>query len=254
MVDARVIPWALAATTLLVFSPALLNGFVEWDDHVNLIQNTGYRGLGWRQLRWMFTTIVMGHYIPVTWLTFGLDYTLWGMNPLGYHLTNNLLHAANSAIFYLLALRLLARATSLAGPALRVASVMAALFFALHPLRAESVAWATERRDVLSGLFFLLTVSHVSEGGRGHGPATAAAARRVPGLLRARPPLQVDRDDAAAHSRPPGLLSTRATPVPLGNVEGVVRPDSPDGEAALSRSRAGRGSDLLLRGSRRAIS
>jgi Tfp pilus assembly protein PilF len=158
MADARVIPWALAATALLVFSPALLNGFVEWDDHVNLTRNAGYRGLGWTQLRWMLTTIVMGHYIPVTWFTFGLDYMLWGMNPFGYHLTNNLLHAANSAIFYLLALRLLARATSLAGPALRVASVMAALFFALHPLRAESVAWATERRDVLSALFFLLTV------------------------------------------------------------------------------------------------
>ena len=158
LVDARVTPWALAATTFLVFSPALLNGFVEWDDHVNLIQNVGYRGLGWRQLRWMLTTIVMGHYIPVTWLTFGLDYTLWGMNPLGYHLTNNLLHAANSAIVYILALRLLAKATSLAGPALRVAGVMAVLFFALHPLRAESVAWATERRDVLSGFFFLLTV------------------------------------------------------------------------------------------------
>lgn len=158
LLNTRAIPFALAAVSFLGLSPALQNAFVEWDDHVNLIQNTGYRGLGWRQLRWMFTSIVMGHYIPVTWLTFGLDYTLWGMNPLGYHLTNNLLHAANSAIFYLLALRLLARATSLAGPALRVASVMATLFFALHPLRAESVSWATERRDVLSGLFFLLTV------------------------------------------------------------------------------------------------
>ena len=100
----------------------------------------------------------MGHYIPVAWLTFGLDYTLWGMNPLGYHLTNNLIHSVNTALFYLVALRMLAKATSLTGTALRSGSAAAALFFALHPLRAESVAWATERRDVLAGLFFLLTV------------------------------------------------------------------------------------------------
>src|SRR5262249_56450983 len=81
-----------------------------------------------------------------------------GMRPLGYHLTNVLIHAANAALFYLIALRLLARATSLAGAPGRLAAAAAALFFALHPLRAESVAWATERRDVLSGLFFLATV------------------------------------------------------------------------------------------------
>ena len=156
--NARVTPFALGAVTFLVFSPALLNGFVEWDDYINLFENTNYRGLGWKQIRWMFTSTLMGHYIPVTWLTFGLDYTLWGMNPFGYHLTNALLHATSAAVFYLVALRLLAKATSLTGLAIRVGGVAATLFFALHPLRAESVAWATERRDVLSGLFFLLTV------------------------------------------------------------------------------------------------
>src|SRR5580765_8465561 len=101
------IPYALAAVALLAFSPALLNGFVDWDDHVNLLENPSYRGLGWTQIRWMFTTKLMGHYIPVTWLSLGLDYTLWGMNPFGYHLTTNLIHAANTALFYLIALRLL---------------------------------------------------------------------------------------------------------------------------------------------------
>jgi len=80
------------------------------------------------------------------------------MNPFGYHLTNNLIHAANVALFYLIALRLLGKASALTGGTLRAAGAMAALFFALHPLRAESVAWATERRDVLSGLFFLFTI------------------------------------------------------------------------------------------------
>jgi protein O-mannosyl-transferase len=157
VLNARAIPFALAAATVLVFLPALLNGFVYWDDNANLFENGSYRGLGWKQIRWMFTSTLMGHYIPVTWLSFGLDYTLWGMNPFGYHLTNTLIHAANAALFYLIALRLLAKGTSLTESALRVAGVMATLFFALNPLRAESVAWATERRDVLSGLFFLLT-------------------------------------------------------------------------------------------------
>src|SRR5262249_2149114 len=107
---------------------------------------------------WMLTTTLTGHYIPVCWLSFGLDYAIWGMRPFGYHLTNVLIHAANAALFYLIALRLLARATSLAGAPGRLAPAAAALFVALHPLRAESVAWATERRDVLSGLFFLATV------------------------------------------------------------------------------------------------
>ncbi|HSF01750.1 MAG TPA: tetratricopeptide repeat protein, partial [Solirubrobacterales bacterium] len=105
-----------------------------------------------------FTAILMGHYIPVTWLTFGLDYTLWGLDPRGYHLTNVLLHAANAAVFFLIARRLLGRALAVEGLLLNACASAATLFFALHPLRAESVAWATERRDVLSGLFTLTTV------------------------------------------------------------------------------------------------
>ena len=158
VLNPSLIPYALAAVALLVFSPALLNGFVDWDDHINLLENPSYRGLGWTHMSWMFSTTLMGHYIPVTWLSFGLDYTLWGMNPFGYHLTNNLIHAANTAVFYLIALRLLGKASTLTSGTLRAAGVMAALFFALHPLRTESVAWVTERRDVLSGLFFLLTI------------------------------------------------------------------------------------------------
>jgi tetratricopeptide (TPR) repeat protein len=152
------IPVALALVTSVVLSPALSNGFVNWDDQINLTGNEEYRGLGPAQLKYFFTTVLMGHYIPLTWLTFGLDYVLWGMNPTGYHLTSLLLYAANAAVLYLVALRLLARAATLAGIPLRLGAVAATLFFTLHPLRAESVAWATERRDVLSGLFFLLTI------------------------------------------------------------------------------------------------
>jgi tetratricopeptide (TPR) repeat protein len=106
----------------------------------------------------MVSTILMGHWIPVTWLTFGLDYTLWGMNPLGYHLTNVLLHALDVALVYLVALRLLRAAGTWPDRVQHASAAVAALFFGLHPLRAESVAWVTERRDVLSMAFFLLSV------------------------------------------------------------------------------------------------
>src|SRR5439155_8956336 len=157
-VGPRLIPLALALVTFLVFLPALWNGFVEWDDYVNLYENEGYRGLTWPQIRWMFSTTLMGHWIPLTWLTFGLDYVLWEMNPAGYHLTSLVIFAANAPVFYFVALRLFRQATGFAAGPLRLAAIAATLFFAIHPLRAESVGWATERRDVLSGLFYLLTI------------------------------------------------------------------------------------------------
>jgi protein O-mannosyl-transferase len=153
----RVIPPALALITFLVFVPALWNGFVAWDDYMNLVDNQAYRGLTWPQIRWMFSTMLMGHWIPLTWLTFGLDYVVWGMNPAGYHLTSLIIFAANAPVFYFVALRILHHATAFADRTLRLSAIAATLFFTIHPLRAESVGWATERRDVLSGLFFLLT-------------------------------------------------------------------------------------------------
>src|SRR5713226_6104332 len=156
------VPLVIFLLTVIAFLPALENEFVSWDDDKNLIENPNYRGLGWTQLRWMFTTFHMGHYQPLSWMTFGLDYLLWGTKPSGYHLTNLLLHAANAVLFYFVTLRLLSLALT-GFPAalnlgLRVAAGFAALLFSLHPLRVESVVWATERRDVLSALFFLLTV------------------------------------------------------------------------------------------------
>jgi tetratricopeptide (TPR) repeat protein len=159
----RVAAWAtpveISLITAVVFLPALRAGFVDWDDPINFLTNPYYRGLGLRQLRWMLTANVMGHWIPVTWLTFGADYTIWGMKPFGYHLTNVVLHSASAAIFYLVARRLLGLAMPLASPLERgLGAAAAALFFGIHPLRVESVAWITERRDVTSGLFFLLAV------------------------------------------------------------------------------------------------
>src|SRR5438445_2307411 len=158
VLGSRLIPLALALTAFLVFLPALWNGFVEWDDPMNLSENPEYRGLTWPQIRWMFTSVLMGHWIPRTWLTFGLDYVIWEMKPAGYHLTSLVIFAANAAVFYFVALRLLGRAAGFSEGVLRLSAIVATLFYAVHPLRAESVGWLTERRDVLSGLLFLLTV------------------------------------------------------------------------------------------------
>jgi Flp pilus assembly protein TadD len=153
------VPVGIALATAVVFLPVLRAGFVNWDDPVNLLENPDYRGLGWRQLRWMLTANVMGHWIPVTWLTLGADFAVWGMNPFGYHLTNLLLHSVSAALFYLVSRRLLALAMPAASRGVLVlGAVVAALAFAVHPLRVESVAWITERRDLTSGLFFLLTI------------------------------------------------------------------------------------------------
>src|SRR6185503_18744630 len=129
-----------------------------WDDDTNFLFNQNYRGLRLENLRWMFTD-VFGHYMPLTWLTLGLDYALWGIDPRGYHATNLALHGLNAALCYLLFRALLRRAAPDLDPgrALLAASV-GALAFSIHPLRVESVAWITERRDLLSGSFFLLTL------------------------------------------------------------------------------------------------
>ena len=156
------VPLTVALATFGTFFPTLLNDFVNWDDDRILYDNPYYRGLGWAQLKWMFSTVLMGHYQPLTWLSFALDYQLWGMAPFGYHLTSLLLHTANAVLFYWLSRHLLGKA--IGTPAqkdqrrLDLSAGLSALLFAIHPLRVESVAWATERRDVLSGLFYFLTL------------------------------------------------------------------------------------------------
>lgn len=184
---ARGLPVLIFAGALAAFLPTLGAGFLNWDDAENFLGNPHYRGLGPAELRWMITAVHMGHYIPVTWLTLGLDYALWGMNPMGYHLTSLVLHAANAVLVYAVALRLLALGFAPVRDddrlALRLGAAGAALLFALHPLRVESVAWITERRDVVSGFFalasvlaYLTAVRRAGPSGRAHAGWVAAAA------------------------------------------------------------------------------
>ncbi len=124
--------------------------FVNWDDGQCVYDNphvTG--GLSWKEAGWAFTNRDAGIWAPLCWLSHMLDCQVWGLTAGGHHLTNVLLHAATAILLFLL----LRQMTGRPWP-----SVLAAALFAVHPLRAESVAWVTERRDVLSGLFFMLTL------------------------------------------------------------------------------------------------
>jgi len=178
-------PAGIALAAFLPFLPSLHGQFLYWDDVTNFLMNEGYRGLGWPQLRYMLTTTLLGHWIPLTWLSLGINYALGGMNPWGYHLGNLLLHSANAVCLYFVARGLLARAVdetracAIETWPVRAGSAFAALVFAVHPLRVESVAWITERRDVLSGLFFLLSILfylRATDGGGGRWRAASLLA------------------------------------------------------------------------------
>ena len=153
------LPTVVFAIAFVTFLPGLSGEFVNWDDVDNVVNNTGVHGLGPAQLQWMWTGTVLGHWIPLTWMSFGLNYALDGLNPRGYHLLNLLLHAASATVFFFIARRLLrAAGAAAAEPGLSVGAGFAALLFAVHPLRVESVVWVTERKDVLCGFFFMLAV------------------------------------------------------------------------------------------------
>ncbi|HEX4143917.1 MAG TPA: tetratricopeptide repeat protein [Pirellulales bacterium] len=153
--------WAVAVcgglvlAVALAFGQALRHGFLNWDDGFFVCGEphvTG--GLSWSGIAWAFTNGPAGEWYPLSMLSHMLDCQLHGLRPAGHHLTNLLLHAATSVALFLV----LWRMTGALWP-----SALVAALFALHPLRVESVAWVAERRDVLSGLFFMLTLGAYGE-------------------------------------------------------------------------------------------
>jgi len=177
MIRRATLPLAVAALTAACFLPALSGSFLNWDDGVNFLENRAYRGLGREQIHWAFTSVLFGHYIPLTRLTFSLNYVLGGMDPWGYHLVNLLLHGTNAALFYVVARRLLAAARGSGSQDgrsdfdLSAAAAVSALVFGVHPLRVEPVAWITGRADVLCATFVLLSTWAYLRAVEGPGPA-----------------------------------------------------------------------------------
>jgi tetratricopeptide (TPR) repeat protein len=140
--------------TVVAFLPVLQNGFVNWDDPFTLVGNPRLDAPGvWR---WSFTTTEMGHYQPLAWLAWSQWKALFGLDPTAFHALSLLGHLANVAFVYVLCIRLTAM-TGQAGTASDVAAIVAAITFAVHPIRVEAVAWASAFPYVLSLALLLLS-------------------------------------------------------------------------------------------------
>jgi len=168
----RGIQYYLAASvsiiTFLVYIPCLKNGFVYWDDNVYILENVHIRSLSSDLFQWAFFDFYASNWHPLTWISHAVDYAIWGLNPLGHHLSSLILHAANTFLLVLLVVALMdayreRTPGSAQSPVLSEWNVLSAaavtgLLFGLHPIHVESVVWAAERKDLLCALFFLLSI------------------------------------------------------------------------------------------------
>src|SRR4029450_10702311 len=156
----RWLPILAAILAVVAFLPALRAGFVNWDDEASFLTNTAYPRPGGGEIRGAFTPPLLGRWSPMAWLTWSLNYVAGGLEPWGYHLGNLVVHSASVALLWLIAQRLIAVASNESPSSQKVAAsaTIAALIWGLHPLHAEAVAWASARRDLLCGFFYLLAV------------------------------------------------------------------------------------------------
>ncbi len=140
----------LVAATLAVYNPVNRNAFVNFDDDHYITGNPHVlAAVNWGTVKWAFTNYYEANWHPLTWISHALDVQLFGLNPVGHHYMNVVLHALNAVLLFLL----LQSATGFTGRSLMVAAL-----FALHPVNVESVAWASERKNVLSMMFLLLAL------------------------------------------------------------------------------------------------
>ena len=140
----------LALVTIAIYWLATGHDFVEFDDSVYVCQNAHVQsGLNWPSICWAFSNLEAGFWHPLTWLSILADGQCYGLQAWGHHLTSVLLHAASTGLLFL-ALQRMTGATW--------RSAFVAGLFGWHPLHVESVAWAAERKDVLSGFFWMLTL------------------------------------------------------------------------------------------------
>lgn len=162
----RALAFLIAFITFAIYIPALQNGFVNWDDNFYIYENRNIQSIDVAFLKWIFTAVVVALWHPLTLLSYAFDYAIWGLNPFGYHLTNILLHTANTFLVFVLVIRLVGCSNQIApicnkdvsrGYYSIIAGIVAALLFGIHPMRVESVVWVSERKDVLCAFFFLLS-------------------------------------------------------------------------------------------------
>jgi Flp pilus assembly protein TadD len=166
LLDSNRRPWAvaipLALAVTIAFLPVLGNGFTNFDDNDIFLTNLDYRGLGWKQLAWAWTTFLLGVYQPLSWMLLEAQYCLFGLNPWGYHLTSLLLYVIDTVILYFLVVSLLVRCQPKSyfenSWACLIGAGMATALFAVHPLRTEVVAGATFQPYLPCAMFYMLAV------------------------------------------------------------------------------------------------
>lgn len=146
--------------TFCIFITVKDNIFVALDDYAYIVNNPNISQLDLNTIVWSFTTVFEGNWHPLTMLSLALDRYIWGLNPFGFHLTNILFHSCSVFFSCYLFACLLRAANSehVTDRAIVIGSIAAALFFGVHPLRVESVVWASERKDVLCMFFIILSL------------------------------------------------------------------------------------------------
>ena len=140
---------AILIVTFICFIPALSADFVNWDDDYNILKNENLKAFRWVDIQGIFTSHVIGNYNPLPIVMFAIEKAIFGLNPFVFHLNNVVLHLACTAAVFLIFRRLKLDFLPV---------VVGALLFGIHPMRVESVAWITERKDVLFGIFSLLAI------------------------------------------------------------------------------------------------
>jgi hypothetical protein len=170
----RKIIWAAALAvsilTVVVYLPGLNNDFVNLDDHRYIYHNQNIHSFKFTNIAWMFTVFHASNWHPLAWISHALDYAVWGLNPTGHHLSSIILHGLNTFLVVIICFLFIDYGkkskettflqdnkegfskTALTG------AVLTGLFFGLHPLHVESVAWVSERKDVLCAFFYLLSI------------------------------------------------------------------------------------------------
>lgn len=152
--------------TVFVYLPALQNDFVQWDDDKYVYKNQHIRSSGSYFFRWAFTSFYAANWHPLTWISHAVDYAIWGLNPLGHHLTSMVFHGLNAFLVVLLTVKLIESRVTCSESHFTIcdsrfkliAAGVTGLLFGLHPIHVESVAWVSERKDVLCAFFFLLSI------------------------------------------------------------------------------------------------
>ncbi len=171
----------IAAFTVIIYLSALNNGFVQWDDNFHVYENPYIKSLDLNFLKWMFS-LQETVWIPLTRLSHALTYAVCGLDPMGYHLINIILHGSNTFLVIILVVRLVKSAkltSSYISENALICGGITGIIFGIHPIHVESVAWVTERKDVLSLFFILLSLLHYMQ----FAAASVKRQRRIKYLL-----------------------------------------------------------------------